>query len=70
MNPKNIKEISFWIAIVGGLNWGLVGLGNVLGAGNWNAVHFALASVHGADDFIYIIFGAATFYLLWTKISK
>ena len=48
------------ILIVGGLNWGLVGLGMLTGNGmDWNIVRMLFYSVQKIEALIYVIVGAA-----------
>ena len=48
------------LLIVGGLNWGLVGLGWVVGGGaDWNVVHMLLGSWSMVEGIVYILVGLA-----------
>jgi uncharacterized membrane protein YuzA (DUF378 family) len=67
---KELKTFAWWLVILGGANWGVVGLGNLLGGGNWNVVHLALASWKGLADYVYLLTGAAALYLVWDKVNK
>ncbi|MBU0646409.1 DUF378 domain-containing protein [Patescibacteria group bacterium] len=46
-------KISFWLLIVGGLNWGLIGLFH------FNLVAKIFGSVSWIEDLIYILVGVA-----------
>ena len=53
----------FWILIViGGLNWGLVGLGGLITGDMWsyNVVHLLLGSWAWLESLVYLIVGLAT----------
>ncbi len=67
---KNLHTVAFWLVIVGGVNWGLVGLGNFLGAGNLNLVEKVLGSFSGASDLFYVLVGLSAIYLLWGRVAK
>ncbi|MEK7521813.1 MAG: DUF378 domain-containing protein [Patescibacteria group bacterium] len=67
---KNLNTIAWWLIIVGGVNWGLVGLGNFLGAGNLNLVEKILGSFQGASDLVYLLVGLSAVYLLWGRVAK
>ena len=54
--------LSFILVIIGGLNWGLVGLGGFLG-GDWNVVHMILGSWPSVESFVYLLVGIGTFTL-------
>lgn len=48
------------LLIIGGLNWGLVGVGMLLGsADSWNVVHMLLGSVPVLEAVIYVLVGLA-----------
>ncbi|OGI73833.1 hypothetical protein A3D42_01270 [Candidatus Nomurabacteria bacterium RIFCSPHIGHO2_02_FULL_41_18] len=54
----------FWVGkvllIVGGLNWGLVGLGALLGSmESWNVINMLLGSVPVLESIVYILVGVA-----------
>ena len=59
MNSKPIDYIALTIAIVGTLNWGLIGFLN------FNLVHFIFRSVM-VDHIIYALVGLSGLYLLST----
>ena len=48
------------LVIVGGVNWGLVGLGMLLGKmGSWNIVHAILGSLPAIEAIVYVLVGVA-----------
>lgn len=51
------------LLIIGGLNWGLVGLGGFLGT-NLNVVNLLLGSVPTVEWIVYILVGLAAIYTL------
>ena len=56
---------AFILLIVGGLNWGLVGLGGFFGA-NWNVVNLILGSWPSVEWIVYILVGLSAILLVCT----
>lgn len=52
------------LLIVGGLNWGLVGLGYFFG-GNWNLVNLLLGNWMWLEAVVYILVGASALVSLF-----
>lgn len=46
------------LLIIGGINWGLVGIGMLLGS-NWNVVHLILGFSPIIEAIVYILVGVA-----------
>ncbi len=63
---KALHMVSFILAMIGGLNWGLVGLGGLLGGSNWNVVYMVLGSWPMLEWLVYILVGLSAVYLLAT----
>ena len=51
-------QVAYWLMIVGGLNWGLVGVGYFFSA-NWNVVNLILGGIPYAEPVVYILVGIA-----------
>ena len=51
-----LHAIEFVLVIIGGLNWGLVALGNWMG-GNWNVVNLLLGQWSGVENLVYLLVG-------------
>lgn len=52
------------LVIVGGVNWGLVGIGMLLGKGDaWNVVRMILGSVSWLEAIVYVLVGVAAVYM-------
>jgi uncharacterized protein len=48
------------LVIIGGLNWGLIGLGMLLGsAGGWNVVNMIFGSMPTVEAIVYVLVGVA-----------
>ena len=46
------------LMIIGGINWGLIGVGMLLGsAADWNVVHMLLAGVPVIEAIVYLLVG-------------
>lgn len=52
--------------VVGGINWGLVGLGMLMGS-DWNVVHMILGSVSMLEAVVYILVGLAAVKMVWPR---
>lgn len=60
---SKLHSITFILAIVGALNWGLVGLGGFFG-GNWNLVNLILGSWPVVENIVYVLVGASAVSLI------
>ncbi len=52
-------KTSWILLIIGGLNWGLVGLGILLGNGGWNVVGMIFGKVPMLEAIIYLLVGVS-----------
>ncbi len=52
-------KLAWLLLVVGGLNWGLVGLGGFMGS-DWNVVHMILGSWQTVEWAVYVLVGLAT----------
>ena len=62
--------IAFVLVIIGGINWGLVGIGNLLGYSGWDLVQIILGSIPILRDLVYIIVGLAALYMVYFLVKK
>lgn len=60
---KSLHGLAFALVIIGGLNWGLVALGNYMG-GNWNVVNLILGSWSWLENLVYLVVGLSAVTLL------
>ena len=60
---KVTHVIAFLLLIIGGLNWGLIGLGGFMSA-DWNVVHMLLGSWPQVEWVVYILVGLAAVWSL------
>jgi hypothetical protein len=63
---KGILSVIAWIlVIIGGLNWGLVGIGELVGGRNWNVVNLLLGKLSWLEAIVYILVGLSALVLLF-----
>ncbi len=62
---KILHQIAYVLTIIGGLNWGLVGLGAFAGT-DWNVVHFVLGAWPQVEWIVYVLVGLSALYLAFT----
>lgn len=56
----NVSMVIKVLVIVGAVNWGLVGLGMLLGKGmEWNVVNMLLSSMPAVEGIVYLLVGIA-----------
>ncbi len=58
-----MHKIAFVLVIIGGLNWGLIALGNYMGS-NWNVVNLLLGSWPTVESLVYLLVGISAVVLL------
>lgn len=62
---KALHVITFILVAIGGLNWGLVGLGMLMGSGgSWNVVDMLLGAWPMVEAVVYLLVGLSTVWLL------
>lgn len=59
---KIVHMIAFILLAVGGINWGLVGLGSLMGGSDWNVVHMLLGQWAMLEYLVYILVGLSAIY--------
>lgn len=62
---KALHVVAFILLAIGGLNWGLIGLGGFAG-GDWNVVHMVLGSWPMVEWLVYVLVGASAVWLFVT----
>ena len=62
---KNLHMAAFVLLLVGGVNWGLIGLGGFLGS-NWNVVGLILGSWPVVEWLVYLLVGLAAVHEIVT----
>lgn len=63
---KGLHMLAFILLVVGGLNWGLVGLGWWMGGANWNLVEMIFGAWPMLVGLVYVLVGLSAVYLLFT----
>jgi len=58
------KSIAKILLVIGGLNWGLIGIGNLIGGGNWDIIAVIFGSASVISSLLYLIVGLSTVYIL------
>ena len=66
MNGKGMHMVAYILLLVGGLNWGLVGLGGFMGGANWNVVNMLLGSWPTVEWAVYVLVGLAAIVIIIT----
>jgi uncharacterized protein len=63
-----LNQIARILVVVGGINWGLVGLGMLMNKGmEWNVVNVILGSVPTLEAVVYILVGLAAIKMVWPR---
>ncbi len=65
MKGCGMHKLSMVLVFVGGLNWGLVGLGMLTGGMGWNVVHMILGSWPMVEAIVYVLVGIAAVMMLF-----
>ena len=66
MAEKNmLMTVSMILVIIGGLNWGLIGLGGFMGS-NLNVINMILGSVPTIEWIVYILVGLSALWGLYS----
>lgn len=60
-----MKKIAWALVIIGALNWGLVGLGGLLGGANWNIVNLIFGGVQSLEAIVYLAVGASAVVVMF-----
>lgn len=60
-----MKKIAWGLVIIGALNWGLVGAGNLISGANWNIVDLIFSQT--LANIIYVLVGVSA---IWIAIRK
>lgn len=61
-----MKKVAWFLVLVGALNWGLVGLGWLIGGHDWNVVHLLLGGVSmQLEAIVYVLVGLSSIKLFF-----
>lgn len=61
-----MHKVSWILLVIGGLNWGIMGLGDLLGRSGWNILNLILGSLGPIESIVYLLVGLAAIYELVT----
>lgn len=70
MAKKVMDKVAMVLSAVGGLNWGVLGLGDLVFKKNWNLVDLALGKFPVAENIVYILVGVSAGYLVFKAFKK
>ena len=62
--------VSSILTVVGGVNWGLVGLGSLLGGKNLNLVNLLLGSLPTVEAIVYLLVGISSVVMIYAHLGK
>ena len=69
---ETVDMVSKWLVVIGGLNWGLVGIGKFAGGANWDVVNMILGKISGGvlANLVYVLVGLSAAYMLMGMFKK
>ncbi len=71
MNNKTLALVGTLLVVIGAVNWGLVGLGWLMGGADWNLVHMLLGPLgQMVEALVYVLVGLAGLWMLWDWYGK
>lgn len=65
---KIVNNVSLLLVIIGALNWGLVGIGSLIGS-NWNLVNLIFGSIPTLEAIVYLLVGISAILHLKNNCS-
>jgi hypothetical protein len=69
MSKGILYSISMLLLIIGGINWGLVGLGGIIG-GSWNLVDMIFGANSMLANVVYLLVGLSGLYAIYAMTQK
>jgi uncharacterized membrane protein YuzA (DUF378 family) len=61
---KALHQIAWWLLVIGGLNWGLIGIGGFVGA-DWNVIHLILGQWASLTWAVYVLVGISALAVIF-----
>ncbi len=59
-------QVAWWLLVIGGLNWGILGLGYFIGRmWDWNVLHMIFGQWAWLEALIYLVVGVSAIMALW-----
>lgn len=64
-----LAQIARILVVVGGINWGIMGLGMLMGRdiNDWNIVRLILGSVSWLEALVYVLVGLSAVWMVWPR---
>lgn len=62
-----LSQVTRILVIVGGVNWGLIGLGSLMGGADWNVVKMILGSWPMLEAVVYLLVGLSAVKMVWPR---
>jgi uncharacterized membrane protein YuzA (DUF378 family) len=64
-----LAQIARILVVVGGINWGIMGLGMLMGRdiNDWNIVRLILGSVSWLEALVYVLVGLSAVWMIWPR---
>lgn len=69
MAENMLGTVAKWLVVVGGLNWGLVGVGSFAKI-NLNVINLILGSIPIAENLVYVLVGVSAVYAILGMVKK
>ncbi len=63
-----MQKAALWLVVIGGINWGLVGLGYFLNT-DLNIVHMILGSMPAIENAVYVLVGLSALWVLYQEVG-
>ena len=65
-----LNNVAKWLLVIGGLNWGLVGISKFTDNMNLNVVSLVFGKYETLEAIVYLLVGAAAVFSLFKMINK
>ena len=71
MAGNTLDMVAKWLVVIGGVNWGLVGVGSFMKS-NLNVIDLILGKVAGGvvANVVYVLVGLSALYMLYSMFGK
>lgn len=63
------EKWGWWLVIIGGINWGLVGLGYFLKT-NLNVINLVLGNWPTIENIVYVLVGLCALWIAYLKMGR
>ncbi len=62
-----LSQVTRILVVIGGINWGLVGIGMLLGSSSWNVIQMILGTVPTLEAVVYVLVGLSAVKMIWPR---